>query len=266
MYSLRSFSSHLGLSPGSLHRILNKKQTLSVKRAHEVARRLSLSHDEVEYFTLLVQWESSKSEAERVLLRERLARIHPVKQNVHQIEHEKFNLISDWYGLAVLQAIGFVCPPKGKLYLWDDKALAKYLGIQPALISATTRRLVELDLIEESLKPKGFRRKSAPLRMESQARSQAILNYYAGIVTKLQTVIKEESILNRTTGAEVIAFNRKDLPKVEKIFDQAFQAIGKISEKSLENKDLFQSFFCFFQLNQSTERKSPSHDKSETEI
>ncbi len=90
-YSLRSFSQHLGLDPGSLSSILRGRRPLSPLHAHQVISRLKLSELERKQFYLSLLF---KQKLPQDILS------HETRHHVEEAQH--FCILSEWEYAATL--------------------------------------------------------------------------------------------------------------------------------------------------------------------
>ena len=181
-YSMRSFAKKLGISPGGLSLILNKKKKLSVARAYEVASSIELSSDETDYFVTLVQLESSHNEQVKHQCLEKLKRLNPRLQNAKELHKallnlEKFKMISKWYGLVILELLSEI---ENK---WNFIAIQGYLKVPKNELEIMLDRLIKLGLI---LEYNGiYKRITGSVIVDSSYPNNGLQNYYKEIHKKL---------------------------------------------------------------------------------
>src|SRR5690606_28902040 len=130
----------LKISPSRLSEILNRKQGLSRRAAEKISDHLGYGSLEKNRFCDLVEAEHARSEKARRLAKIRLKK-YAVASDWHELRHDAFRAISDWYHLAILeltQTEGFKnCP------YW----IAKSLRISEIEATLAIDRLIRLRLL-----------------------------------------------------------------------------------------------------------------------
>lgn len=245
-YSLRAFAKKLGLSPGGLSLILNKKKKLSVERAYEVAMGLELKKEEAEYFLALIQLEAAKSSALRMQYLERLKSLNPhfnegsiFKQSLLTLEH--FKLISEWYGLAILELITEL---KGN---WDAKSIAKKMGLSKIEVEVVVERLLKLELIQEK-DVGGYERVVETLLVESPLANDALRSYYEGVHEESRKSIRAQSPAEKVIGAQVFAFDVAQLEDVRKLTNDYLDQLNDLAARGNNKTEVYQAIANVFKL------------------
>lgn len=247
-YSLRAFAKKLGLSPGALSLILNRKKKLSVERAYEVAKALDLNTEETEYFMTLIQLEGAKSQALKIQYLEKIQSLNPkinqstnLKQTILTLEH--FKLISNWYGLAILELIS---APKGE---WNSKAIAKKMGLSKLEVELTLERLLKLELIEEAQNGT-FKRVVDTVMVQADVKSEALLKYYEDVHAESVKSIKEQAASERVIGAQVFAFDPAQLDEVRKRTHDYLDGLNELAAAGKNKTEIYQTITNVFRLSQ----------------
>ena len=246
-FSLRAFAKKCGITPGGLSQVLNLKKRLSVSRAHELALALALNPREREYFVLLAQIENAKSANLKSELFERAKAFHPEKDSIHNLSLEQFKLISDWYGLAILEYITSI---SGE---FDNNQLAKYFGITKIEVETTLERLKKLELIEQT--DKGYKRIVDRVLVSSGIPNEAIRNYYKGVIEESKKSITTQTPQEKIIGTEVFAFDPAQIEQLTRLTDRYLNNIQKIARKGTKRTEVYQVFIDVFRLNQKLNKK-----------
>lgn len=247
-YSLRAFAKKLGLSPGALSLILNRKKKLSVERAYEVARALELNAEESDYFMALIQLEGAKSEAMKMQYLEKVKGLNPrlvdsvnLKQTILSLEH--FKLISNWYGLAVLELLS------AKNTEWTAKSIAKKMDLSKIEAELTLERLLKLELIEEKANG-SYVRAADTVMITSQVPSDAIRKYYEDVHEKSLKSVREQAPSEKVIGAQVFAFDPEQLEEVRKLTDDYLNSLNELAAKGENKTEVYQAITNIFRLSQ----------------
>jgi uncharacterized protein (TIGR02147 family) len=247
-YSLRAFAKKLGLSPGALSLILSRKKKLSVERAYEVAKALALDPESTEYFLSLVQLEGAKSEAMKMQYLEKVKNLNPkiknsknLKQTILTLEH--FKLISDWYGLAILELLS------GAVGVWNVKSISKKMKLPKIDVELTLDRLMKLELIEEQADG-SYKRVIETLMIESQISNDAIKKYYEGVHAESLKSVKEQSPSEKVIGAQVFAFDPSQLEEVRKLTDDFLNSLNELAAAGKNKTEIYQAITNIFRLSE----------------
>ena len=245
-YSMRAFAKKLGLSAGGLSLILNRKKKLSVDRAYEVAQALELDAEASEYFTTLVQLEGAKSDALRIQFLDKVRALNPninaskdLKQSILSLEH--FKLISDWYGLAVLE---LVSNAEGN---WTSKNISKKLGLHKIDVEIVLERLLKLELIEE-IEEGAFVRVVDSLMIESQVPNEAIRKYYQGVHAQSLKSLEEQTPAEKVIGAQVFAFDPTQIEEVRKLTDEYLKKLNSLAAEGKNRTEVYQAITNVFRI------------------
>ena len=140
-YSERAFAKDLGLQPGRLNEVLRGKKGLSKVSASAIALRLNFTEQERSFFCDLVESEHARNKSNRRLAQLRLKKYQQIGE-YRQVETDVFNLISQWYHLAILEAL--TIPGLSP----DVKTLARSLGISISDVELAAIRLERLRFLK----------------------------------------------------------------------------------------------------------------------
>ncbi len=144
-YSLRAFARDLELSPSRLSEVLKGEQGLSEKSADTIAERLKLKPRVREFWKDLILAESSRSGRVRELAAVRLDERRK-QERFRVLREEQFNVVSNWYHLAVLELVQieeFQKQPLAGIETW----ISERIGIPRAVATEALARLKSLDML-----------------------------------------------------------------------------------------------------------------------
>lgn len=103
--SQRFIAERLGYkSSGAVSLILSGKKNISLEKAHAIANFIGLSKDETDFFTLLVQFNQTKSETEEKYLLVSLSEFK--SSHFSQIDLDRYEFFNYWYHSVVREVIG----------------------------------------------------------------------------------------------------------------------------------------------------------------
>lgn len=239
-FSLRAFAQKLGITPSGLSQIFSGKKRVSYERAHEFASRLHLSDADSEYFLLLVQADSTKKPALKSQLLERIGDRFPERLPQHNLSLDQFKLISEWYGIALLEIVSTF----GRR--WDAGRIADYLGIHKTEAESMLARLERLELIEVT--PKGYRRVAERLHVSSNVPSDTIRAFYKNTLPKVQESIETQTPDEKIIGAEIFAFDPGQMDKAREITREYFQKMIQLASQGKNRTEVYQAFVNFYRM------------------
>lgn len=245
-YSLRAFAKKIGLSPGGLSQIMNGKKNLSVERAHAIGLALELDPQETEYFLSLVQLESAKAPALKLQYLEKVKLLNPklegskdLKQTLLTLDH--FKLISDWYGLAIIELVTIV---EGE---WTATSIAKKMGLSKIEVENTLTRLTNLELIEQTADGH-FVRIAGAVMIHASVPNEAIRNYYTGVHQRSLESLTTQTVAEKVIGAQVFAFDPAQIDEVRELADQFLNQLNELAKKGKHRTQVYQAITNIFKL------------------
>jgi len=240
-YSLRAFARSLGVSPSGLSQILNRKKRLSIDRAHDFASRLNLEPKQSEQFITLAEIESTTSPSRKV----ELIRKAGLQNGATNISVDNFNLISSWYGFAILVLL---TECKGEV---SSNEVAAQLGITKAEAEVTIDRLIRLELIK-IIGSKGPRLKVERLHdtvlVKSDFVNDALKKYYKELQIKTDESLNEQGPDTRISGAQVFAFDPTQGAEVKRLMDKYLNELEHLAAKGKERTEVYQAVAHVYRL------------------
>lgn len=200
-YSLRAFARDLKLSPSTLSEILKGKYGLERKRALDVAEALSLDAANCEHFADLFEAKFHKNESNRRAAKLRIEQRQ--SENKSTISLDAFQVISEWYHLAILELVGIAGAPR------DEKGIARRLALPKVLVEEAVARLLRLGLLEKT--STGFRATEEFLSSGNQVPSLAIRNFHGQILNKAMQALDFQSVQEREFSSTIFSIDRDRL-------------------------------------------------------
>ncbi len=244
-YSLRAFAKALDVSPSALSRVFNGEKGISIERAQDIAQKLKLDEKQTDFLYLLVQFENTKNESLKATLLEKINQIVPNRQ-AHNLSVDLFKVISDWYNLAILEAIEL------KKLSHDSAEIAKFFNLSKVEVDLALERLERLELIEivkVKDKIKSIQRTTNRLLVSSLLPSDGIRKYYKQVMQKAVEAIEEQDIQERIFGTEVFTFDPAQIPELRKRTNDYLNEVLKLSQKSKNQDSVYQASVQIFRLN-----------------
>lgn len=198
-YSLRSFARDLRTSPSRLSEIFHEKQGLSQKTAGEWGERLGWDPQTISMFKLMVL----KKHARSFLQKELAESTTPAKQIV--LELDKFEVIADWYHLAVFELLQI---PKISQSL---DYLATLLGASQTTVREVLERLERLKLLKLQA---GGRIKvlKANISIGDTIPSAAVRRFHHQMLKIAQDALDKQNIEERDFAATILQLSENQIP------------------------------------------------------
>ena len=248
-FSLRAFAKHLGLSPAGLTRILKAEKSLSSDRAASVGQKLGLQGTEIEYWVLLVQRARAKAPEmiEQLQSRMNALRTNGSRSgNVYDLSVDHFRVVSDWYHLAILEALSL------DAFEFTPRNLARALGIKTTEAELALERLERLELIGRDTTTGKYVRLQNRLLVSSQVPNDAIRKYYTQILAKATASVEEQTPAEKVIGTETFAFDAAQLEEARRVTDDYLNRMLALSKTAAagQRRDVYQLAVQFFRLTQ----------------
>ncbi|MEK2688484.1 TIGR02147 family protein [Bdellovibrio sp. GT3] len=240
-YSMRAMAKQLNLSSAMLSSILNGKRNLSGKRALEIAKGLKFNKKKTDYFMALVQLDSVKSDDARTELLETIFSLAP-SEKPQKIDMDIFNLISDWYHVAIMKMTKTTTPEI------TPETIAKRLGITTTQATEAVDRLFRLGLLinDENGNPKC----GTPQIVADVPKHEALRKFHSQMINKAIKSLETQTALEKFVGSETLAFDEQDLPKAAEIMEECFQKIIRLAATRPEKKHVYHMGIQLFRLTE----------------
>ena len=246
-YSLRAFALKIGISPGGLVQIFSGQKKLSVERAYEIANHLKLDDQEKRFFLLATEYEQAKAIQRKSEVLEQIRELQgdngTPKGPFYDLSVDQFYLISEWYGLAILECVS----GHGKNF--TEAEIAKYFNLSTSQVVLTLERLQRLLLIER--RPSGgWARIKGRLLVNSHIPNEAIREHYLSVLKMAMESITTQTPQEKVSATEVFNFDVSDLAKVKKMTDEYLESLQALSKKGKNQKNTYQTVVNVFRLDQ----------------
>jgi uncharacterized protein (TIGR02147 family) len=239
-YSLRSFARQLGVHHSLLVQVFQNKKRLSVDRAHLIAHRLELKAKEFEYFCLLVEIENTKLPERKNILLSRLREISP-SYKTRDLALEQFQVISDWYHMAILQITDLT------EFAFSPELIAKRLGISKVEAELAIGRLERLELIAKDENGR-FRKTDSRLLAGSHAPQEGLRKFHKQMLTKAIESLTEQTPQEKWLGTETFAFDPRLLTEANQIIEQFFDRMVQLARKGEKRDQVYHLSTCLFRI------------------
>ena len=243
-YSLRAFARDLGLSPGRLSLILNRKSGLSPTGASKLSRNLGLSEPEQELFQCAVAADHGRSPQIRENARRTLEKNSPLE--LQEISEDLFALIADWFHLAMVELM------QAENFKTDLKWMAQRLGITWAEAKDGWGRLLRLKVVE----PTQDGAKNTNLSVWSKAPSRAIRHFHSQMLDKAKEALDGQAIEERDFSTIMLHFSPARMEELQQEIREFRRHIIKKYGKREEGAEIYSLQIQFFRLTKNLAAKA----------
>lgn len=241
------FARDLGLSPSRLSEVFSRRQGLSVEVAKRIAGRLELGDREAEQFCDLIEHEHARSAEKRELARLRLMHRREALE-LRSIALDKFQFISDWYHLAILELV------ETPFFREDPKWIAGALRISPAEAASAVDRLLRLELLVRDGEGRLAMKEKSVITADTNV-SEAMRNFHGQILERAKAAMVTRPVRERSHAAAMLPLRHADLAVVQGKIKRFLTRLARESEPPKRSKD---ALFClsvqFFELTEPSVR------------
>lgn len=224
-YSERAFAQAVGLSPGFLKLLFQKKRNLGVTRAHEIVSRLNWSQPKRFDFMLSVRGRQlSKS---------------PRSDAKQKIEEADFCEIADWYYFAIVEFV------KLKSGIVTIDQIAKCFGIKNTEAQYAFDNLIRLGIVEQ-IEGRKYR---VPEAYEvPSVSSEGIRLHHQQMFQMAAKAIFEQSIDQRELRGLTLSFDSNQLVEAKKEIRKFMTQFEKKFSGGISDS-VYQLSLALFQLD-----------------
>ena len=238
-YSLRSFARDLGISAPRLSQVLSAKKGISAKAADDIADKLRLNKEDMDWFTSSVKAEHSRSQKEKKAFQERFQELQENATTFTNLQLEYFKVISDWYHYAILEMTHI------EGFKSDLDWISETLNIDREKVREAINRLKSLELLEE-VNGKLVDRFVA-LMTPNDTPSDSLKKINSQLLKKANEAIYLQGVSEREISSNILSISKEDLPEFKKRIRKFRRNIDK--DLSMNKKDTVYSLnIQFFNL------------------
>lgn len=249
-YSKRAFSRDLGISPALLTQVLNGKRGFSVKRAASVIPKLVFCREEQELYLTQVKLELARNENTKKKLQNVLAKQILSKKTI-QLTIDRFEMISSWYNMAILQLLGVKTISEIEKELLPQ--ISKEFNLSTTESKQALERLERLGLISR----KSGRVQACHDQVISTdgVPSAAIRDYHRQTLQKAERALETQDVSQRYSNSIVLPILHENRESIRKdILDfqnKILQKYGRNSKK--DGDEVYALSLQFFSLQEKSQ-------------
>ncbi len=228
-FSLNSFARFLSLSPSQLNEVLSGKCGLSPEKALKITKKLPISKGDSDLFVLSAKASHSRRKADRLSAKKELDAL--LNSDTYQITNESFNLIANWYNMAVLELTAF------KDFSFTSKWISKTLKITDRQAKESIQCMKTLNLFKK-IKGK-FIRQEGFIESVHDTPNSAIKNYHIQMLNKAKVSLEKDDVKLREFNSGMFCINENDYEMLKTDVREFMQnTIKKYSNRRNEKTEL----------------------------
>jgi|GEM_PF-4309555 len=202
LYSLRAFARDLGLAPSSLTDFFKNRIYFTEARTQQIGQRIGLTPEQIQHWNDLMEVRTLKNLERKKILNVRIQSRIRTSQN--KLEIEEFQVISEWFHLALLELIE-MNPAKYQ----DLKLAAKDLNLPLRTVHIAFKRLIKLKLL--NIQSDGSYQIVASTKVGSETTpAAAIRNFMHQVLNKAARAIDTQDLKHRFSTATFISLTTQD--------------------------------------------------------
>lgn len=213
-FSMRAFARWLNISPAQLSQMMSGKRPTTQQSLKKISSRLSLSPTQKKRLFASVIGDQTSMEA----------------TSLKQLDEDKFQLIADWYHLAILSLTRI------KNSKSDPRWIAQKLNIPTDTANEALQRLVRLNLLET--KPE-FKQVGNPFQVSSEVGSLAIQKYHKQNLNLAAEKIETVPVSEREFQSVSMAMSSKKVKAFKKLIDDFLAEAQELGAEQ-EPNDIYQ--------------------------
>lgn len=250
LYSLRSMSLQLGISPTTLSDVINGKKKLSEKTGLKVSKKLKLSAKESKYFQTLIHFENTQDENLKSILESQIKVLNPILRKKTEVDDQVHIVLSEWHHIAIIELTNVFSK---KL---NAAIVSEQLNIELEQAQSALDLLENLSLIEK--KAATYVKTKKQFTFSSEIANQALRHYHKTMLGKAQSAIMSQTNKEKFIGSETFALALEDLSEAKDIIEICFQQLLMLAERPSKKTHVYHTGIQLFQLNRPTKIGNPN--------
>jgi uncharacterized protein (TIGR02147 family) len=195
----------------------------------ELSAKLHLGKVETELFTCSAEAAHSRAPYTRRRAKERLSVL--LEETFSEINLEKFNLIRDWYHLAILEMTEL------EQFEMSSAWLSKALRVPVAQIDAAIGRLQRLGLLKCTSRK--WTQTEKDLETPPDFASRAVRDYHHQMIQLVDKRFDEVAIEKRELGSALFSVDRALVPELKKSIRKFQKEIARLANQSQSKNVLY---------------------------
>ena len=127
-YSMRSFARDLGLSPAHISLVFNNKRQLNLSAIQKIVAQGKLNVEQIDSIYRFIEYTQTNNTNEKSEILAKIKKKFLNNLNMLLIESEKFSMISEWYGFAIIELTRTKNPPSSIIEISNRLGITEGFG------------------------------------------------------------------------------------------------------------------------------------------
>lgn len=239
LYSLRSFSRDIQVSPSFLSEILRGKKRVSPDKALSISKALGWSWREMQIFLQTAQLGQAKSKRAKNFLTKEIKRTEVFYGRFKNLRARQFSLISNWYFMAILELTGIAG------FQDDPSWVSKKLGISARDAEDALSQLKKKRLIYQNKEGRWEKTINASVK---DAPSSDIQKFHLQHLSNAAEAIREQEFHQRHFSGVTMAVDPNKLPQAIELIGEFRSRMSGLLEQGQKEK-VYHLAIQLFQLD-----------------
>ncbi|MBL7716503.1 MAG: TIGR02147 family protein [Bdellovibrionales bacterium] len=184
-YSTHALARDLGISQGYVSLLLTGKRSINVRQAAQFSVVLGLSSEETQALIVAAILDQDSTSKSKDVLKKAALPIIPKPVQIEEIDPDRFQMISQWYHLAILDLSTTVT------FRSDPAWIARRLGLEIKQVQDALDRLVRVDFLR--LEKGQYIKTSQHIQLDPRQSLKAVRAFHREMIGKAQDELKKES-------------------------------------------------------------------------
>lgn len=240
-WSYRRWAKDLGLeNAATLTRIIKGDRAPGPEITEKFVRYFAFSKSQAEFFKHLVRLEKTREDDVRVLILDRLRKLHP-ERRFQELDHQTFMAISNWYFCPIRESARMKNAPS------DPAEIAKALRskVTPTQVKEAIEILVKLGLLARDSTGK-LKYAGGIIDTKPGIATEGAKRYLEQFLDQARSALRETPIEEHSYFGTAVAIRKDKIPEAKKLiheFKERFIALVAAEEGQGEIIYQFQSQF-----------------------
>jgi len=245
-YSLRAMARDIGVSPAQLSLVIRGQKNLSQQSAFRIANKLTMKPRESDYFCLLVEYETAKTEEKKRSILKKLQVIHSTR-SVRDLSADAFKVISDWYHIPIIEMTEL------DDFEFNAESVSERLGITPFEATTAILRLERLDLIKLD-ETGNYKKKHLDTIVKAPNSHIALRNLHRQMLAKAVTALEEQDPSKRFVGSETLSIDVSQIPDAKRMLSEFLNRMVMFFSEGTKKTETYHLSLQFFGLTLKKEK------------
>ena len=207
------------------------------RQLKKICAKLGLSEEETQHFCDLVEIKHARSPAKKKLAEERVQ----LRQSKYtELEHDSFQVIADWYHLAIIELMD--CDS----FQSEPEWLAWKLGISEAEVEVALERLQRLGMIE--LVDGRYQTVQGQNYVAGGVPSESIKKFHRQLIEKSIEALFMQPVDSREFFTTLIGINQQKMGEAKALIKDFSQKFCQLMDTGGGKQDLYCFAVQFYQL------------------